>query len=435
MKIIIILVFTLFYSFNNLEARQFWILFDSTNSMMEVNRVNKVLVDREDNVWFTTNGYGLMNEYKVNLYKYKNGQFTVYNPYKSLKGYVNIIDEIMIDRFGNPWLASTNFGIAKFEDNNWRQLLIDTNDLHASVNIIYQLVNDNENNIWVGSFNGLYKLDLNMNLISPIYKYPLKRNWAMTVLSMVFNKKKNELWFSAVDEALFKTTSGSDYYRFDYDSVPGLKGKSLDRLVLDSLNNIWFCAFGYLHEPTFGYFNGNEFKLIDSTVTGLKSNYIEPLGTDRYNNVWLSCSSGLVRYDGKTWQLFDTTNTDLPTNTFSSISFDSFNNIWLGTDKGLLVINFGEDGVVLDVDEHKKQAHLSVTPNPATDYIEIPLESHTLNGEVENVKIYDVLGIEQHVSFAATPLSEGNLRLDVSSLPAGVYFVRVGGQVLKFVKL
>jgi len=51
------------------------------------------------------------------------------------------------------------------------------------------------------------------------------------------------------------------------------------------------------------------------------------------------------------------------------------------------------------------------------------------------VKIYDVLGIEHPVSFAATPLSEGNLRLDVSGLPAGVYFMRVGGQVLKFVKL
>ena len=77
----------------------------------------------------------------------------------------------------------------------------------------------------------------------------------------------------------------------------------------------------------------------------------------------------------------------------------------------------------------------SIYPNPATDYIEISLDNHTMKGEVENVKIYDVLGIKHPVSFAATPLSEGNLRLDVSNLPAGVYFVRVGGQVLKFVKL
>ena len=83
-----------------------------------------------------------------------------------------------------------------------------------------------------------------------------------------------------------------------------------------------------------------------------------------------------------------------------------------------------------------------ISPNPATDYIELsipPLEqgehhSAMFTGAVV-VKIYDVLGVEHPVSFAATPLSEGNLRLDVSSLPAGVYFVRVGGRMLKFVKL
>ena len=76
-----------------------------------------------------------------------------------------------------------------------------------------------------------------------------------------------------------------------------------------------------------------------------------------------------------------------------------------------------------------------ISPNPARDYIDIALDNHALNGDVESVKIYNVLGVEHPVSFADTPLSEGNLRLDVSSLPAGVYFVRVGSRMLKFVKM
>lgn len=57
MKKIIFLI-TILFAFSNLEARRLWVLFDSTNSMIEVNGVNKVLVDKNDNVWFTTAGWG-----------------------------------------------------------------------------------------------------------------------------------------------------------------------------------------------------------------------------------------------------------------------------------------------------------------------------------------------------------------------------------------
>jgi len=75
----------------------------------------------------------------------------------------------------------------------------------------------------------------------------------------------------------------------------------------------------------------------------------------------------------------------------------------------------------------------SIAPNPATDYIEISLDNHTLNGEVKNVKIYDVLG-QCVMTGAIHPMTRSH-RMNIESLPAGVYFVRVGGQVLKFVKL
>lgn len=78
-----------------------------------------------------------------------------------------------------------------------------------------------------------------------------------------------------------------------------------------------------------------------------------------------------------------------------------------------------------------------IIPNPAIDYIEItiPHLEKGLGGVVPVVRVYDVLGMEQPVSYSATPLSDGKLRLNVSHLPMGVYFVRVGGIVQKFVKM
>jgi hypothetical protein len=78
-------------------------------------------------------------------------------------------------------------------------------------------------------------------------------------------------------------------------------------------------------------------------------------------------------------------------------------------------------------------------PNPASDYIEIAGSSVILS-EAKNlgVSIYDVLGVEVYCSIATPPAPSqegGKTSFDVSHLSPGVYFVRVGNIVRKFVKI
>jgi len=374
-----------------------------------------------------------------------------------LKGDINNIHDIDFDNKGNPWIASQNICIAKYENLIWEQFFFDTlgKPRENPLNIVQAIELDQDGNVWVGSFDGLYKIDNNMNIISKIYKYPLKRNWAMTILSMLHDKQNN-VWFSAENEALYKTT-GEEYTRFDYDSITVLNGKTLNNLVLDSNNNIWFYANAYLMKPVFGFFDGSEFIIIDNAVTGLDSYLLMPLGVDRFNNVWFRelkmneeinkiYLSGLVKYNGQTWVLYDTTTTTLPTNEFYCIAFDSFDNIWLGTDKGLIVMNEGEEGVILDVESSSQlsESGLSISPNPAGDYVEInipPLERGS-----GGVSVFDVLGIkymDQLRWSADTRLrgndifvfDEKNVKINVSQLSPGVYFVRIGSYFAKFVKM
>lgn len=81
-----------------------------------------------------------------------------------------------------------------------------------------------------------------------------------------------------------------------------------------------------------------------------------------------------------------------------------------------------------------------VSPNPATDYVEVAINNVILSeakNQVLNVKVYNVLGLEVATSPTA-PLNYGegsNVRLNISGLAPGVYFVRVGSTVQKFVKL
>jgi len=88
-----------------------------------------------------------------------------------------------------------------------------------------------------------------------------------------------------------------------------------------------------------------------------------------------------------------------------------------------------------------KSEKFSISPNPAKDFLEIsysPSINHRVNPMVDyqDVVIYNVFGekIPPRLTSSATP-QEGNLRIDVSSLSPGVYFVRVGKKVWKFVKI
>ena len=94
----------------------------------------------------------------------------------------------------------------------------------------------------------------------------------------------------------------------------------------------------------------------------------------------------------------------------------------------------------------EKESNISISPNPAGEYIEIALSSPRLKpwvgGSVDAIKIFNLLG-ECVLSVAQTfpSVDSGQtgmsdlLRIDVSGLPAGVYLVRVGDWVGRFLKI
>ncbi len=85
---------------------------------------------------------------------------------------------------------------------------------------------------------------------------------------------------------------------------------------------------------------------------------------------------------------------------------------------------------------------IKIHPNPARDYIEIYLEYPPLEGDERGrseIKIYNTLS--ESVMSTSVPInrdtsaSGGEVRVDVSNLPAGVYYVRFGSVGKMFVKI
>jgi len=138
------------------------------------------------------------------------------------------------------------------------------------------------------------------------------------------------------------------------------------------------------------------------------------------------------------------------------ISEQSENKIKLETTGRYSVILIDQNGCESELSEiieiilsnketSKHKSSITISPNPAREYIEIEFSSPRLKPWFEGVdaiKIFNLLG-ECVLSVAQTfpSVDSGQtgmsdlLRIDVSGLPAGVYFVRVGDWVGRFVKI
>ncbi len=96
-----------------------------------------------------------------------------------------------------------------------------------------------------------------------------------------------------------------------------------------------------------------------------------------------------------------------------------------------------------DVQETNSDLSSFISPNPATDFMEITNPSEGLEpskGSLNSVKIFNVFGetvvkSSEVLNNSQFSIHNSQLRIDVSGLPSGVYFVKIGNNVQKFIKL
>jgi hypothetical protein len=135
---------------------------------------------------------------------------------------------------------------------------------------------------------------------------------------------------------------------------------------------------------------------------------------------------------------------------FMRSKYDVFNNLELkflhenaGIAIGFLALVAGVIDKSLDVQDYSENNPISIYPNPAGEYIEISGLNKGLQPLVHgyDIKIFNLLGecvmsaCEPGGTHPLVPSQEGKIRIDVSGLPAGVYYVRVGDWVGRFVKM
>ncbi len=90
--------------------------------------------------------------------------------------------------------------------------------------------------------------------------------------------------------------------------------------------------------------------------------------------------------------------------------------------------SYGQINVDVKNSEINQIGKVSISPNPVTDFLQIYSE------KIDKIEIFTALGIKCREQACLFP-TEWREKIDVSCLPSGVYFVRVGDKVEKFVKI
>ena len=93
---------------------------------------------------------------------------------------------------------------------------------------------------------------------------------------------------------------------------------------------------------------------------------------------------------------------------------------------------------ILSVDDLTSSKTFIINPNPASDFIEISIPPSESGLGSAALVVYDVFGqIQTTPSLRDTPPYQGGekVRINVSGLAPGMYFVRIGDRIVKFMKL
>jgi hypothetical protein len=359
------------YSFQN----NAWTVYNTSNSNIPDNRVDKFKIAYDNTIWFVNNNKG--------FYKFKNNTFTLYNQ--------NNLPGLITDSLAGLTLDSTDVffwtdynGVIKF--NSLNNTLHTFNTSNSYISQVEKLVTHGNHQI--------YGLAKNINSVM------LPQNFADSVQNLndfvISNTSGLPINYCFLD--LFRYCNyfslNADRYGNRYEVVQIYTGSQTvdERLRTYDKNNTLFSEINFNQWPYIQMAKNSygAYRLYLNGVNGLEIN-IPPNFSASYNK----------------W------NSIIPSPKIINFDIDTLHNVWMATPKGLVAYN--NMGVITDNPEMEINDFL-VSPNPANDIVLI-----TDKQGITNVELHNITGqllLSETVSTSAHELY-------LQNFAEGIYFIKV----------
>ncbi len=246
----------------------------------------------------------------------------------------NTVRCLQMDHENNLWIGTDN-GLAKLNGDTW-EIFNETNSGLAD-NYVRALAVDQNNVLWVGStLGGVQKFDGTTWTTYNTLTSDIPDNFIRTI---TIDRNGNK-WIGTVE--------GLTYFN---DTI-WKTWQMVNSPILT--NNISSIGIGLQNEKFIGTINGGVIYMdADTNITGiytilnanLPDNSALKVQVDSLGKPWYAGSAGGLFTDtgNQTWMAFNWQNSGLPTNSMTTMKLDNENNFYLGTQQcGLIIRRFDQ---------------------------------------------------------------------------------------------
>ena len=288
----------------NPESEEFKVYMNTplTPNVLPSNVIRSLYIDSQNVLWVgTDNG--------VATYNRETDSFT---PFKidlpKEAGDVKIVRRFLEDKSGLIWMATDEQGLICYDIKSQKFSLFQHNPRSSNSlpsNTVHDLFLDDEGNIWVATYGGLSKLNLQTNSFSNYYHSIIDPNsLASNLLRFIFEDSTGVFWVGTYDNGLSR--SNIKHKKFSvFRNFPGsnffLGASSTIRAMHQDENGfLWLGSYGQglakysIEKNDFEYFKSKA-----NTSNSLSSNYINSIDQDSKGNLFIATNDGLVKFNSK----------------------------------------------------------------------------------------------------------------------------------------
>lgn len=284
--------------------------------------VRNIFQDKNGDLWFGTNGYGVAH--------YAGDRVTYFSNDQGFGG--QQITGITEDQEKNLWFA-TDQGIVKYDwstDAKGKKQFTNYSDWQFGNQRFWSVAADSKGNIWAGAVTGVFRFN-GISWAPFALPYPEEIKGAFitpgTTWSILEDSEGN-MWFSTNGHGTFKY-DGQSFAQ--YTEKDGLTDDHVDQILEDRNGNIWFATrFGGVSR-----FDGERFENFSQREGTIGNDEVCVIYEDKAGNIWFSSEGyGVYRYDGETFTNFSEYQ-GLKVRAPQTIYEDTAGQLWVGGGGGL----------------------------------------------------------------------------------------------------